>query len=351
MLGNAQTFAQAKFDYTADLRQKAIEGYVQDEWRARSNLTVYYGVRYSFFQSPYDKNGRLSTFAPELYDPSQAPQITGAGNRVAGTGNWCNGLIVNSQNFTTGPAQFNCRPISSPYGKYVIRAPKKDFAPRFGLAWDPFGKGLTSIRTGYGIYHEQVLVGTFLQDIGLNPPYQETATATATRFENPGGGVPTNLTVQGLRAVDPNWHTPYMQHWSFDIQHQLTSKTVVTAGYYGSKGTHLIGLTELNEVAPGVALNSLCARGANFIGQTPAPTLVTCQPAGYAFRNTAAATNNPNGTTTDILILDQLRPLQRLPLNRDSSTALQLELSRPTDVSASTVCGFIADRCCLHLGA
>jgi hypothetical protein len=187
--------------YAADLRQKALEAYAQDEWKMRSNLTVYYGVRYSYFPSPYDKNGRLSTFVPELWDPAQAPQVTGAGNRVAGTGNWCNGVIVNSQNYTTGAAALNCRPIVSPHGKYVIGVSKKDFAPRFGLAWDPLGKGTTSIRTGYGIYHEQVLVGTFLQDIGLNPPYQETATTGVSRLDNPGGGVNVSLTVQGLRAV------------------------------------------------------------------------------------------------------------------------------------------------------
>jgi hypothetical protein len=313
LVGNVNTFTQAKFDYTADLRQNALEAYAQDEWRARDNLTVYYGVRYSYFPSPYDRNGRLSTFVPELYDPTQAPQVTGAGNRVTSTGNWCNGLIVNAQNFTTGPAAFNCRPTASPYGKYVVRNNKKDFAPRFGLAWDPFGKGMTSIRTGYGIYHEQVLVGTYLQNIGLNPPYQETASITNARLDNPGGNLVVSATVQGLRSVQSNWHTPYMQHWSFDIQHQLTSKTVMTVGYYGSKGTHLIGLTELNEVAPGRALNSQCARGNTAIGQA-APTLGPCQPVGYAFRNTTDATGNPNtvGTTlfTDLLILDQVRPFK-----------------------------------------
>ena len=314
LVGNAQGFSQARFDYTADLRQRAIEGFVQDEWKMRPNLTVYYGVRYSYFPSPYDKNGRLSTFVPELYNPADAPRITGAGNRVAGTGNWCNGLIVNSQNFQTGPSQFNCRPTVSPHGKYVVDVSKKDFAPRFGIAWDPTGKGKTSIRTGYGIYHEQVLVGTFLQNIGLNPPYQETATATNTNLDNPGGGIATNLTVQGLRAVQSDWKTPYMQHWSLDFQHQLTNNTMFTVGYFGSKGTHLIGLTELNEVPPGVALNSFCAPGNGFIGQNPAPTLVRCQPAGYAFRNSATTPGNPNrvGTTnfSDLLILDQLRPFK-----------------------------------------
>ncbi|MDT4952013.1 MAG: hypothetical protein QOJ02_151, partial [Acidobacteriota bacterium] len=165
LVGNVTTFSQAHFDYTADLRQKAFEAYVQDEWRARPSLTIYYGVRYSYFPSPYDKNGRLSNFIPELFNRANAPQITGAGVRVLGTGNFCNGIIVNSQNFTTGPAAFNCTPTTSPWGKYVVHVGKTDFAPRFGIAWDPFGKGTTSIRTGYGIYHEQVLVGTYEQNI------------------------------------------------------------------------------------------------------------------------------------------------------------------------------------------
>src|SRR5215210_6085507 len=122
LVGNVSTFSQASFDYTADLRQKAIEGFVQDEWRIRPNLTLYAGVRYSFFGSPWDRNGRLTNFVPELYDPAAAPRVTGAGNRVVGTGitgNWCNGIIVNSQNYTTGPASFNCTPTASDSGKFV----------------------------------------------------------------------------------------------------------------------------------------------------------------------------------------------------------------------------------------
>src|SRR6266511_1801761 len=122
LLGNNVTFTHAHFDYTADLRQKVWEGYGQDEWRFRKNLTLYYGLRYSYFGSPYDVHGRLSTFDPRLFDPAQAPLVTGAGNRVVGTGNFCNGLIVNAQNYQTSAN--NCTPIASPYGKYVVKAPK-----------------------------------------------------------------------------------------------------------------------------------------------------------------------------------------------------------------------------------
>jgi hypothetical protein len=305
LIGSNVTFSQAHFDYTADLRQKAIEAYGQDEWRFRKNLTIYYGVRYSYFSSPEDRNGRLSTFDPALWNPAAAPLVNGAGNRVVGTGNFCNGMIVNSQNYQT--AANNCTPTASPWGKKVVNAPKNDFGPRFGIAWDPFGKGTTSVRMGYGIYYDQVLNGTYEQNIGQNPPYQETFTvsalpsgtaATTPRLDLP---VPSGITVTpataltalSVRAVQPEWKDPYMQHWSLDLQHEFgkDGKTVMTAGYFGSKGTHLIGTYELNEVAPGKALSSLCA-----VGTSTTPT-VPCQNPGAAFTSTA-----------NTAILDQIRP-------------------------------------------
>lgn len=297
--GTNATLTQASFDYTADLRQKTFEAFAQDEWKIRSNLTLYYGVRYSFFGSPWDKNGRLTNFVPELWDAAQAPLVTGAGNRVAATGkNFCNGLIANAQNYTTGPANFNCTPIESPWGKFIMDAPKTDFAPRIGVAWDPFGNGSSSIRMGYGIYHDQVLNGTLLQQIGLNPPYQQTCTVSGININNPvpGGNcaVAASTAAPNLRGIQADWQTPYMQHWSLDLQHQFGRKTFASIGYYGSKGTHLIGGYDLNMLKPGYAISlgaTGCAVGASTTATAP------CQVAGTAFFS-SAATN----------ILDQLRP-------------------------------------------
>lgn len=300
LIGSNVQFTQAHFDYTADLRQRTIEGYAQDEWRVRPSLTVYYGVRYSFFGAPWDKNGRLTNFVPELFNSAAAPLVTGAGNRVAAAGkNFCNGIIANAQNFLTSGS---CQPTPSPFGKYVIDAPKKNFAPRFGIAWDPFGTGTTSIRTGYGIYHDQVLNGTLLQMIGLNPPYQETINIQNTRLDQPlPPGAPITLvaaaTAPNLRGIQTDWTDPYMQHWSLDIQRQLDSNTVITVGYFGSKGTHLIGAFELNELPPGFAI----AKGPTgcAVGASTTPT-APCQVAGQAFGVAGLSTN----------ILDQIRPFR-----------------------------------------
>lgn len=299
LIGSNVTFTQARFDYTADLRQRNFEAYAQDEYRVRPNLTLYLGARYSFFGSPYDENGRLSNFDPNLYNRANAPQVTGAGNRVVGSGNFCEGIIVNSQNVISIP---NCTPTVSPYGKFVVNAQKTNFAPRVGFAFDPFSKGTTSIRAGYGIYHEQTLNGLFLQNIGTNSPYQQTCTLAGVSFSNPDPNNTCNSTAfgfgvaQSVRAVDTDFKTPYMQHWSLDVQQQLTRKTVVSVGYYGSRGVNLIGVTDINLLPPGRALTQQCATGANTL-VTPNATLVQCQAQGVPFISAAQT-----------LLLDQIRP-------------------------------------------
>jgi len=116
-----------------------------------------------------------------------------------------------------------------------------------------------------------------------------------------------------IRAVQSDWDTPYMQHWSLDWQQQLTENTLITVGYFGSKGTHLQGLTELNSLKPNVALSSMCAPGNNYFGQAAAFTAVQCQRAGYVFRNSATTAvqgnNNLNGATlvTEVFIHHQSR--------------------------------------------
>ena len=301
LLGNNVTFTQTKFRLTADFRQQNIEGYVQDEWRYNRTLTIYGGLRYSYFGPPYAANGLLTNFVPELWNRAQAPQVTFDGNRVSGSGNFCNGLIANSQNYQTGPASYQCTPINSPYGKYIYNKQTRNFAPRFGLAWDPTGKGETVIRTGYGIYHEQTLVGNIETHLGANPPYQETITISGGSVSQP---IPTGVTpavaaalgVPALiRGVDRDYKTPYMQHWSLDVQHMFGQKTMVSVGYYGSKGTHLIGISDINNLPAGFALTQTCVT-------TAAGATGPCQ------ARDASGVPIPFLSGAASLVLDQIRP-------------------------------------------
>jgi hypothetical protein len=302
LLGNLQTFTQNQFDITADLRASSIEAFAQDEWRFRPGITISYGMRFSRYGQPWDGNGRLTNFDPKQFNLSQAFQILAHplfaddGTRIAGTGNPFNGLIVNSQNPVAGMTV-------SPFGKSIARTPN-NFAPRFGIAWDPFGKGTTSVRAGYGLYFDQVSFNPWETVISTNPPFQARTVINPTTLDNPTVGVPVvSLAVQDLYGIDTDYKTPYVQHWSLDLQHQFGSKTLVSVGYFGSKGTHLTGLVDLNLLPPGYALTRTC------VTNTATGATAPCQSAGQVFTSNAARTTTALLSTSEIL-LHEIRPFR-----------------------------------------
>ncbi len=315
LLGNFQTFTQNQFDITADLRASSIEAFAQDEWRFRPNITVSYGMRFSRYGQPYDVNGRLTNFDPKRFDPNQAFQIlahpgagfTDDGTRIAGTGNRFDGLVVNSQNPVAGMTV-------SPFGKAIARTPN-NFAPRFGIAWDPFKKGTTSVRAGYGIYFDQVSLNPWETIVSTNPPFQAKAVINPTTLDNPLAGNPVvSLAVQDLYGIDTNFKTPYVQHWSLDLQHQFGGKTLVSAGYFGSKGTHLTGLLDLNLLPPGFALTRTC------ITNTATAATAPCQSPGQLFTSNAARTTAATLASSEIL-LNEIRPFRGYGAVRYLATA------------------------------
>jgi hypothetical protein len=244
LLGNVSNFSQASLDLTPDVRSWQFGMYAQDDWRIRPNFTINIGLRYSLYRQPFDAKKQLTNFDPKLYDPAKAPQINPAtGNIVAGTGDPLNGISINNTN--------------SPFGSKVSNEDSHNFAPRIGFAWDPTGTGKTSIRSGYGIYYDSILFGIYEQNIFANPPFVNSINIPNTLLDNPTAGSPTiSLVPKALHGTPSNYKTPYTQQWSLDLQHQFGRSWVTDIGYFGSKGTHLIGIVDLNEVPPGLAQSS-----------------------------------------------------------------------------------------------
>ena len=241
--------------------------YAQDDFKVSPRLTLYLGVRWSFFGQPTDNNGQMSNFSPSAYDPAKAPKIdVTTGNVIPGTSNWqTNGLIIGGKN--------------SPYGNKISNDNYHNFAPRIGLAWDPFGTGKTSIRAGYGIYHDATLFGIYEQNIFANPPYVASVTYTNASFTDVTSGTaginplgPNATSVLAPRGTQIPALTPYTQQWSMNIQQQLPRGAVLEVGYFGSKGTHLLGVVDLNQAKPGAALaaglKNTTGTGANGPGTT-----------------------------------------------------------------------------------
>jgi hypothetical protein len=241
LLGNAQQFSQSSRDIIPDLHFANIEMYVQDDWKLRPNFTLNLGVRYSILPTPFDTNGILDNFSPATFNPADVPSIDPlTGRFVADTltpANYINGIIVGGK--------------TSPYGDRVNPNYNHNFAPRFGFAWDPFGTGKTSVRGGYGIYYDRSLNGIWEQNQFQNPPFVSSLTLLNASFDNPTNGSPpaSVLAPRQLHATgSPAFKVPYMQQWSLSVQREILPNTLVQVAYVGSKGTHLLGQLDMNQV-------------------------------------------------------------------------------------------------------
>ncbi len=263
LMGRVLTFTQVAVDITPNVQSNQMEFYGQDEWRVKPNLTLSFGLRYSLFRQPTDANGFLTTFDPKYYSTAAGQAFTidpATGNRVPGTGNPLNGIIPTTAALKKCAALGNatsvpCWPAGTvaPYGNKVANEDMTDFAPRFGVVWDPFGKGQTAIRAGFGYFYDVPLFGIIEQNTFTNPPFSNSISISNTNFENPGSVLPSISAAPislSARSGAP-FKTPRSYQWNFDVQHQITRDFLIDVGYFGNVGRNLIGVFELNQPAVG----------------------------------------------------------------------------------------------------
>lgn len=279
LLGRASAYSESEFDVTNHLRFGRTEFYAQDTWKAKPNLQLDYGMRYQLFRMPTDREDVLTAFFPENYSAANAQQCANATctQLVKGTGDLLNGIVIANRN--------------SPFGRRVQQTDKNNFAPRFGFAWSPSAKdrflGKLSggpdqmvIRGGYGIYFDQVIVGTLEQNTFTNPPFNNSLSLTATvanpiTYANPSAGAPPGtLAPRVLVTTTSPFITPITQQWNLTVQRQLGRAIAFEVGYLGSGGNHQTRPVDINAPTPREILSA--SKG-----------VVGCDPA-------LAASNNPN---------------------------------------------------------
>jgi len=243
LLGNVANFSQASVGPPADIRQNIFEWFVQDEFRARPNLTLTLGFRWSFFRQPFDGHGNSSSFDPAAFDKEAAPEVDiTTGLLVSGTKTpIVNGIIISGKN--------------SPFGKAISRQNNLDIAPRVGVAWDPFRKGKTAIRAGYGLFFDNTSKSIHETAVFQNPPLVRYLSVANTNLTDPASVAPDlNLIPSWAAGMQANWRSPYAQQWSLDVQQQIGSSAVLAIGYYGNRSLHLPSLVDINEPVPGAYL-------------------------------------------------------------------------------------------------
>jgi outer membrane receptor protein involved in Fe transport len=271
LTGNANNgFSQASKNIQVNIQTDMYEGFLQDNFKVTPRLTLNLGVRYSYYGQPFDANGNLSNFDPATYSASKAPTIdrsglmcfTGACNQAGSNAgqstspnttadfvgpNYINGMIFGN------PSAANNNQ-ASPYGNKVGSAQKYNFAPRVGFAYDLFGNGKTALRGGYGWAFDDAEVSYYETTIFDNPPAVASYSQTNAVLDNPTGGATATTpskTPGRLQALPLNYKTPYTQQYSLDIQQELAPTFMLDVGYFGTHGTHLLGILELNQPAPG----------------------------------------------------------------------------------------------------
>jgi hypothetical protein len=221
-------------------RQRMHFGYLQDDWKATSKLTINAGLRYEFSTPPYEANNRLANYNP----------------------------VKNALAFPTS---------GSLRDRSTIEPDRNNFAPRLGLAYSINSK--TVIRSAYGISYiqfnrmggENLLEynGPNIVTVTINQTPSQGLCATntdpTTCFRPTQQGYPANLATPAnfdpktarVNYIPADYRTPYVQSWHFTVQRQLARNLLLDVGYVGSHGTKLMVLGDFNEARPSKAGENL----------------------------------------------------------------------------------------------
>jgi hypothetical protein len=217
--------------------------FLNDDWHARTNLTVNMGLRWEY-GSPTTESHNRQTVG---FNPAATNQVT-APAEAAYAKNPLPQLPVNAFQPTGGLL------FATPDNRGPYTTSHKAFAPRFGLSWSPAAlHNKTVVRTGVGIFYynygvllsQQPGFSAINQYVPTNNSYLTPATTLSNPF--PGGiqqpvgaaaGVNTYLG-QSFSTYNPNLANQYSLRWTFDIQQQLPFDTVMQIGYIGNHSVHL----------------------------------------------------------------------------------------------------------------
>ena len=227
------------------------EPYIEDDWKVTKKLTLNLGLRYYYFQPFHDVSATNidSAFLPNDYNPAAQAQLVNdpvlGPVLEPGTGS----------NYTVyGNGLYACGTHGVPKGCFF--GSKKNFAPRFGFAYDPLGTGKTVIRGGYGIYYEMGNGNESNAEGGEgNPPVSLGPTAynlvgySAIQPINSPSAEP--ISPGGFTAIPLHQKWPSVQQFSLGIQHEFPGNNIMSVGYVGSLGRHLATARNPNQVLLG----------------------------------------------------------------------------------------------------
>jgi hypothetical protein len=217
--------------------------FLNDDWRAASNLTINMGLRWEYGSPTVESHNRQTIG----FDPAAMNQVWAAA-AAAYAKNPLRQLSAGAFSAAGGLL------FATSEHRDAYTTPHNSFAPRFGISWSPKSmRNKTVFRAGTGIFYYNYGVLTSQQPgFSVSNPYVATNNSfltPATTLSNPfpngiqqsagaAAGVNTFLG-QSVTFYNPHPQNQYSLRWHFDIQQQLAHDTVLEIGYLGDHSVHL----------------------------------------------------------------------------------------------------------------
>jgi Carboxypeptidase regulatory-like domain/TonB dependent receptor len=177
------------------IRNSNWDFYFQDDWRVTRNFTLNFGLRYDY-----------NTVWSENHNQQQ--------------------------NFDFATQSL------LPASQQAYNAPKGDFAPRLGFAWDPFGKGKTVIHGYGGLFYMPMHFGFGLvANVPALSSYSVNVFQAPLVYPMPNPPLPAGTANVNIFPRNPR--DPYSTNWLFGIEQEIASKTVLSVNYTGNKTQHM----------------------------------------------------------------------------------------------------------------
>jgi hypothetical protein len=290
-------------------RQNWLDPYIQDDWKITKRLTLNLGVRYEWASNP------TTVGQPVFVLPSLSLATTTEGS------------------FVTAPHPFKSNPNT------------KNIDPRIGLAFDPFADHKTSIRAGFGMYHEPIIARTFASSFNpVSPLYDVTFPTFYGLYPNlPTSFIPSAaLPTQGITwfggLLDTVNTAPYIMQYNLTVQRELWPGTVFKIGYVGSSGVHEITQIDVNLPQSLSMLSSSAQATAIASGAYTLPTggQPTGQGAPGTINNPFQGTHvNPNFASIDAV----------QPISHSSYNSMQTSVTRQFARNLAGNAGYTWSKC------
>ncbi len=246
LVGRPAAIQQGSRVKTGVFRMWNFDGFAQDSWQVRSNLTLEYGLRAGHWTNNAERHGLDAWFDPSIYEPTKGPFLDAPDNQQL------NGVRYAARG-QAPPGALSNRPL------FVV--------PRVNVAWDISGNGASVLRGGYGLFESRVAGDGETSTGQLMPPNAFYVGADAYYDTSLGGTgltydtahlIPLDalLASQSLQTLTPRSFKFLKTHtYSLSFAQRLFWNQVLDVAYVGTTGRDLGSYVNAN-VVPFGALSS-----------------------------------------------------------------------------------------------